>query len=419
MNIEVEKSYGLLRFINKPRPWPVRCLYGVLSWCGLLLLGAPIRVASDSCRLAMKPNGIKIVIRRVIWFVHAGWFPISIRSDYFFDISEKMSVPACRSLIDWLERRPHMDSFDRRIWQADLYGGILERQCEKQGELLLTPDHPLMREDEAFRHSLDDALQALGRRLADPPAKPQASKRFKKGSDSFDKNDAYQTIGDFRQLMQGLGWSWYVVSGTLLGAVREQDFLGHDYDIDVGVDFQDFELSLLEEAVASSAGSWFIKSVSYCTFREPKEDGSVRYHQMDKPILVKLVHRTGLVADLFVHVEESGVLWHGSAIHRWDNSPFELAEYRLGEETVYGAADADRYLTENYGDWRTPVLEFDCSVDPPNIRYSRTARAVTYLAKVAYRFVLDGDVERARRYLDSMEASGVIERYDSAWRYNG
>src|SRR5690554_3698127 len=140
---------------------------------------------------------------------------------------------------------------------------------------------------------------------------------------------------------------------------------------------------------------------------------------MEKPILVKLVHRTGLVADLFVHVEENGVLWHGSAIHRWDNSPFELAEYRLGEETVYGAADADRYLTENYGDWRTPVLEFDCSVDPPNIRYSRTARAVTYLAKVAYRFALDGDVERARRYLDSMEASGVIERHDSAWRYNG
>lgn len=419
MKIEVEKSYGLLRFINKPRPWPVRRLYGVLAWCGLLLLGAPREVADDSCRLAAKPNGIKIVIRRVIWFVHAGWFPISIRSDYFFDISEKMSVPACRALITWLERRSHMDSFDRRIWQADLHGGIIERQCEEKGELVLMPDHPLMQEDEAFRNALDEAFQALGRRFADPPAAPRASKRFTKGSESFDKTDAYQTIADIRQLMQELGWSWYVVSGTLLGAVREQDFLGHDYDIDVGVDYPDFDLGRLENAIEASAGTWFIKSASYCIFREPNEDGSVSYYQMDKPILVKLVHRTGLVADLFVHVEEDGVLWHGSAIHRWDNSPFELTQYRLGEETVYGAADADRYLTENYGDWRTPVLEFDCSVDPPNIRYSRTARAVTYLAKVAYRFLLDGDASRARRYLDSMEASGVIERHGSAWRHIG
>src|SRR5690554_5734539 len=118
MNIEVEKSYGLLRFINKPRSLPIRVLYGVLAWCGLLFLGAPWKVASDSRRLAMEPNGIKIVIRRLIWLVHAGWFPVSIRSDYFFDISEKMSAPACHALIAWLERNHRVDDFDRRIWQA-------------------------------------------------------------------------------------------------------------------------------------------------------------------------------------------------------------------------------------------------------------------------------------------------------------
>ncbi|MCK2183040.1 hypothetical protein [Halomonas getboli] len=419
MNIEVEKSYGLLRFINKPRSRPIRILYGLLSWCGLLLLGAPREVAKDSCCLAMKPNGIKIVIRRVIWFVHAGWFPVSIRSDYFFDISEKMSDAACRALITWLKKNKRIDEFDRHVWQADLHGGIIERECDKTGELILTPRHPLNVEDELFCQNMNVALSALSQKLSAPPPASVAARKFQKTGESFDKRDAYQAIADFRDMMSDLAWPWYVVSGTFLGAVREQDFLGHDYDIDVGVDYPDFDLERLQGAVKASEGVWFIKSVSYCTFREPLDDSGVRYYQMEKPILVKLVHKTGLVADLFVHVEEKGVLWHGSPIHRWDNDCFKLSEYQLGHETVYGAADADHYLTENYGDWRTPVLDFDCSIDPPNIRYSRTVRAVTYLSKVAHRFLLDGDVDRARRYLTSLETSGVLIRDGQAWQFRG
>jgi len=419
MNVEVEKSYGLLRFINKPRSRTVRFLYAILGWCALMVLGSPMAVAADSFRLAREPNGVKIVLRRIIWFVHTGWLPISIRSDFFFDISEKMSPGACKVLIDWIGKNRRIDEFERLIWQADLHGGIIERHCDQVGELWLKPGDPLYEEDIRFCKCLDAALARLGSLIEKPLPESKPSRKFTKSDDSFDKADAYATIADLRSLMSQLEWPWYVVSGTLLGAVREQEFLGHDYDIDVGVDYDDFDLYRLQELVDKSEGTWFIKASSYCVFREPSSEGSIHYHRMEKPILVKLVHRTGLVADLFVHVEEEGVVWHGSAIHRWDNSPFELADYQLGRERVKGAADADRYLTENYGDWRTPVLNFDCSVDPPNIRYSKTARAVTYLSKVVYRFLLDQDIERAKRYLDSMTSSGVIIHEGSGWRYNG
>lgn len=419
MNVEVEKSYRLLRFINKPRARPIRFLYALLGWSALIVLGAPMAVAADSFRLAMEPNGVKIVLRRIIWFVHTGWVPIAIRSDFFFDVSEKMSPGACQGLIDWLERNRRIDDFERHIWQADLHGGILERYCDRAGELWLTPGDTLHDEDECFRRQLDEAFARLSSLVKEPAPLALAAHKFHKSGDSFDKEDAYATIADLRSLMNHLEWPWYVVSGTLLGAVREGDFLGHDYDIDVGVDYSDFDLARLQAAVEHSDGTWFIKASSFCTFREATAEGNVHYYRMDKPILVKLVHRTGLVADLFVHVEEEGVIWHGSAIHRWDNSPFELAEYRLGREVVMGAADADRYLTENYGDWRTPVLQFDCSIDPPNIRYSKTARAVTYLAKVVYRYLLDGERERAERYLEAMESSGVIVREGHRWRFSG
>lgn len=418
MNVEIDKSYGVLKFINKPRSRPVRWLYALLGWCALTVLRAPSKVARDSYQLAMQPNGIKIVLRRIIWFVHAGWVPIAIRSDFFFDISEDMSPAACKALLSWLSANRRINDFERHIWQADLHGGILERHCSRAGELWLTPSDALYNDDVRFRQHLDKALARLGTLLEAPASVTPAAHKFHKSDDSFDKQDAYTAIADMRSLMDELGWPWYVVSGTLLGAVREGDFLGHDYDIDVGVDYQNFDLARLQDAVAHTRGAWFIKASSYCTFREAAADGAVHYYRMNKPILVKLVHRTGLVADLFVHVEENGVLWHGSAIHRWDNSPFSLALYHLGHEEVMGAADADRYLSENYGDWRTPVLQFDCSIDPPNIRYSKTARAVTYLAKVVYRYLLDGENERAKRYLEAMQASGVIVCQEGQWKFN-
>ncbi|MHC9038295.1 hypothetical protein ACYTTR_21445, partial [Cobetia marina] len=66
---------------------------------------------------------------------------------------------------------------------------------------------------------------------------------------------------------------------------------------------------------------------------------------------------------------------------------------------------------------RTPVTRFDCSIDPPNIRYSRTARSITYLSKVIYRYLLDGDVEKARQYLSALESDGMILKQDGVYRY--
>ncbi|QEM80770.1 LicD family protein [Halomonas binhaiensis] len=419
MRLEVQKTYKILRFLNKPRSLPVRSLYSVSCWCGMLLLGAPLRVANDSFCLAAKPNGIIIVVRRMIWFINTGWIPVSIPADYFFDISEKMSLSASRSLIEWLGRNNRIDEFGRCIWQADLIGGIIERKCDAQGRLELTPANAVTVEDNLFCQKVDGALGALCEYSKVIPDNKTVTKKFKKRKESFDKRDAYQAISDFRRLMSELEFPWYVVSGTLLGAVRNKDFLDHDYDIDVGIDYDDFDTErFLELANGSAERAWVVKSTSYCTFREKSESGSVVYYQMEKPILIKLVHKSGLVIDVFIHIKDGENIWHGSPIHRWDNTLFEITEYRLGEEVVFGAKDADRYLTENYGDWKTPVVEFDCSIDPPNIRYSNTVKSVTYLSKVAYRFLQCGEIEKSSIYLESMQRSGAIIRDKGTWKYN-
>ena len=74
-----------------------------------------------------------------------------------------------------------------------------------------------------------------------------------------------------------------------------------------------------------------------------------------------------LKIDLFIHYRQNGKIVHGSKIHLWENSPFELVIDNLEGIELYCPNNADVYLTENYGDWRTPVKEFSCSTGTPNL----------------------------------------------------
>ncbi|ARS51757.1 hypothetical protein [Kushneria konosiri] len=410
MNIELEKSYRLLRFLNASKPHWFKVLFGYFSKLYLFVLGLPPAYRQDTFNLVFEDNGIKIAVRRFIWALHTSWVPIHMRSDYFFDISEHLGKKASLSLVEWLEDNKHILGFERSIWCADLASGLIDKQHENELTFRLTPDDESYQYDRHFKSNINSAVHDIDR-LLEKEMETSKVIHFKKLKDSFNKEEAYSALRDTRALFTALGWEWFVISGTFLGAVREQDFLGHDYDIDIGVLYEEFDMAALSAAVNESE-SWSIKSSSQCLYRTPQANDDVIYHRMEKPILVKIKHHTGLIVDVFIHVRESGLLWHGSAIHRWDNKDFGVAEYFLGKESVKGPDEPDRYLTENYGDWRTPVKKFDCSIDPPNISYSNTAKSVSYLLKVTYRFLLNGEREQARRYIDTMTEKGVLARRD-------
>ena len=131
--------------------------------------------------------------------------------------------------------------------------------------------------------------------------------------------------------------------------------------------------------------------------------------------LVKLIHENGINVDVFVHHREGDVLWHGSSIHRWENSVFDLAEHTLGGVRVLGPADADRYLTENYGDWRTPSPSSTARRARPNLVITRSFRSVAlFLTRLGH--FAHGDPGEYEKLRATLVADGLLRDEDGVLR---
>lgn len=76
---------------------------------------------------------------------------------------------------------------------------------------------------------------------------PRGSYRFKLtpiylGWKPIDKVKAFENLCLFKEICDRNNFRFFLAYGTLLGAVREKDFIDHDEDIDVGADFNDKDI---------------------------------------------------------------------------------------------------------------------------------------------------------------------------------
>ncbi|PLX88640.1 MAG: hypothetical protein C0618_03775, partial [Desulfuromonas sp.] len=93
-----------------------------------------------------------------------------------------------------------------------------------------------------------------------------------------------------RRVLLDAGIQMFLVSGTLLGCVREGRLLGHDKDIDVGI-WEDVPQDLLLSSLRTS-GLFYIQASR-------------------SPEIIRIKHVNGVAIDVFYHYREEGDCWHG------------------------------------------------------------------------------------------------------------
>ena len=165
------------------------------------------------------------------------------------------------------------------------------------------------------------------------------------------------------EALERVGIRAFLVSGTLLGMIRDGRLMAHDYDIDLGILPGEAEPNVVADALRSAGFTVAVQDL-------------------------KVVGRTenDFAVDIFIHYERDGRLWHGTEIHEWWNTPFDLRRSELDDVAVWIPDDPERYLDENYGTWTRPIAFYNFSFDTPNRRYRNTYHGLNYL----YRRVIRG-----------------------------
>ena len=179
-------------------------------------------------------------------------------------------------------------------------------------------------------------------------------------NNQFDRN-VYQRAADncFKDLipvLNELGIEYWLEAGTCLGAIREKDFVPHDSDIDIGLRDVD-QADQLEQAL-QKAGFNYIHTFG-------KKDNGYEFSYS----------KHGVKVDFFFFYEDDNIMWHsawsGDTQYHYDYPKrlFEdLKEIKFRDIDTYVPNPPEEYLTIKYGDWKTPVKEWDWDTDPKNRR---------------------------------------------------
>lgn len=170
----------------------------------------------------------------------------------------------------------------------------------------------------------------------------------------FDVDAANESLKAINRLLRDRGLQPFLMSGVLLGYLREGQILPHDKDLDLGLIGWQSQFEVAQALLAS--GQY---QVSWRRLRGAKT------------FLLDVVDlKYGVAIDFFFFHPHGDHFLHGidykyGFTQNFRFSPFALKEVDFLGERFWIPDNADQNLTENYGDWRTPQSSYVVTVESP------------------------------------------------------
>lgn len=388
--MRLTKSFRLLRLLNAQPIWPLRAICAAGGWCVALIFTRRLTLAGHIARLFWQEQTLKQPMRMLAWYGARSPLSLEPLADPVFDFARGLTVSE-RAALEAFLAASKRTALQQHLDALTLAGDITTPMAGPDFDAVLV-------RFEKTAAAIFDHLAAEDN-APPPPASPSRA-------GDFAIADARSALADFAQLFPNDTVPWYIISGTFLGLTREGAFLAHDYDIDLGVHAEAVDLDAIAARAAQSADFALVANDALHLLARD-DDRTLRETAL--PILLKLVHRSGVHIDLFVHYLEDGIRWHGSHVHRWDNTEFALEQRSFEGVDVLAPVDADVYLRENYGDWRTPVSDFSPSTGTPNLRVVHNLASIV-LAIKRYALAHRAGDPRAERLIETLIEAGYANR---------
>jgi len=397
----IAKSYKLLNFLNRDHSKLTRVIFGTLAFLGVFTVTRNIKLSLQVWR-GIQRNDFKTSLRRCGWYAYNGWPGVKLIDDPYFDFTEGLSVPELE-IVSQFNQRNKLRGETYRFFSNELYIAAAKIHFK-----LTDADPEIYDLVENFYVLANELVKEIDKMEI---AQYQPLPIFPTFDQKFSAN-AKEALEKFSNCFPISEWRWYVISGTFLGLIREHGFLGYYIDIDLGINAEDFNFENFLRIVSTSTEFVMRKIDGQIEISRNAENGFLFQKRI---CLIKLIHVSGINLDIFIHYKDGCMRWHGSTIHRWENKDFTLTPSILEGVKVLCPSDADTYLTENYGDWRTPKYDFNCSTDTPNLVITRNFLSIAiFLKRLA--FQMSTDQEQGLKFLNMLIKNRLIEQTDKGIR---
>lgn len=176
----------------------------------------------------------------------------------------------------------------------------------------------------------------------------------------MDKEIALQNLISVCGVLKELGIRHFLIDGTLLGLIRNNDFISFDLDTDIGVRFEDFTEEKLISLKTKLRDIGFLINHIFGDFENNFEISFIR---------------NGVKTDLFFYRDrEDKVIFHafnGDDVitYQYDKILIdELTEANFKDNSFFIPKQAEKVLEAKYGsDWRIEDHHWDWAYSPKNI----------------------------------------------------
>lgn len=186
---------------------------------------------------------------------------------------------------------------------------------------------------------------------------------------------ARKVLYDVVNFFENEGINYHLEGGTLLGLVRDKELLPWDHDVDLSISVDD------AKRFAKKRWKLYLKGYRITSRKIRRNIGAFKKGQYRifkvkqfLPSIIKwafpVVKRFMVVADIFVKAsDQQYTYWQAmDKIMRVDNkyySNHEIIEYNGLK--LKAPFEYKNYLTDKFGDWKTPVKNWKCGEDEKTI----------------------------------------------------
>lgn len=208
---------------------------------------------------------------------------------------------------------------------------------------------------EAVVSAQDILLEIINKEIKFKPNKDDVDKKeLKYQIKDFDTSAAELTLTTVNQALRNEGLQPFLISGSLLGCMRDGQIMPHDKDLDMGLLGWESQFDLAK--VILNLGCFDINLN--------------RLAGENLFLITAIDQRTDIAIDFFIFHEKNDHFLHGidyqyGFTQNFKFSKFKLVEIEFLEQSFFIPDKWELMLSENYGEWKKPEPVYVVTVESP------------------------------------------------------